>query len=149
MSAWLNWLWLDTPMFGKIRRLLADEPIKFKTWGNLPIILEKSIEYTSNECKWYRKMSACDRLDLKSLRNWMLWWQNAETWRMDGRTLWSSEVRSEKLSGDVNGGRILGAKGESAPPLSRSLATRRGSTKGWLQGCRKEFLFFQKIGGGR
>ena len=33
--------------------------------GELPIVLEESIEYTSNE--WNQKMSTCNRLDLGSL----------------------------------------------------------------------------------
>ena len=37
------------PMSGKNRRLVADEPVEFKTSRNLPIILEESIEYTSNK----------------------------------------------------------------------------------------------------
>ena len=41
--------------------------LKFKTSGDLPIVLEESIEYTSNEWKQNRKMSTCDRLDLESL----------------------------------------------------------------------------------
>ena len=35
-------------MSGENRRLVADEPVEFKTSGNLPIILEESKEYTSN-----------------------------------------------------------------------------------------------------
>ena len=44
--------------------------LKFKISGNLPIILEESIEYTSNEWKQNRKMSTCDCLDLESLASW-------------------------------------------------------------------------------
>ena len=38
--------------------------LKFYTSGELPVILEESIEYTSNE---YSKTGSCDRLDLESL----------------------------------------------------------------------------------
>ena len=41
--------------------------LKFKTSGYLPIILEESIKYTSNEWKQNRKMSTCNQLDLESL----------------------------------------------------------------------------------
>ena len=49
---------VQEPISRKNRRLVADEPVEFKTWENLPIILEESIEYTSNEWKQQnRKMS--------------------------------------------------------------------------------------------
>ena len=47
----LNWLGLETleALLGKNRQLVPDEPVKFETSVELPIILEESIEYTSNE----------------------------------------------------------------------------------------------------
>ena len=45
--------------------------LKFKTRGELPTILEESIEYyTSNELERNRKMSTRNRLDLESLGSW-------------------------------------------------------------------------------
>ena len=47
--------------------------LKFKTSGNLQIISEESIEYTSNEWKQNHKMSTCNWLGLESLRfDWLL-----------------------------------------------------------------------------
>ena len=45
--------------------------LKLENSGELPIILEESIEYTSNEWKRNRKLSTCNhRLDLESLGSW-------------------------------------------------------------------------------
>ena len=44
--------------------------LKFTTSGDLPIILEESIEYTSNEWKKHQNMPTCNRLDLESLESW-------------------------------------------------------------------------------
>ena len=38
--------------------------LSFKTSGELPIVLEESVEYVSNEWKQNQKMSTCNRLDL-------------------------------------------------------------------------------------
>ena len=57
-------------LLGKNRLSLKNNQLKFETSGELPIILEDSIEYTSNEWKQNRKMSTCDRLGLESLGSW-------------------------------------------------------------------------------
>ena len=41
--------------------------LKSETAGELPIVLEESVEYSSDEWKQNWKMSTCDRLDLESL----------------------------------------------------------------------------------
>ena len=55
-------------LLGKIRRSVTDEPVEFEKWltswnlrlqGELSIILEESVEYTSIEWKQNRKMSTC------------------------------------------------------------------------------------------
>ena len=38
-----------TTLAGENRRLVTEEPVEFETSGGLHIILEESIEYTSNE----------------------------------------------------------------------------------------------------
>ena len=61
------------PMSGENQRLVTDEQVEFEnkqlnfeTSGELPFILEESIEYTSNEGKKTRKMPTCIWLDLES-----------------------------------------------------------------------------------
>ena len=49
---------------------LRNNRLKFKTSEELPIILEESVEYASNEWKQNQKMSTCNRLDLESLGSW-------------------------------------------------------------------------------
>ena len=50
---------------------LRNNRLKFKTSGELPIVLEEYVEeYTLNEWKQHRKMSTCNRLDLESLGSW-------------------------------------------------------------------------------
>jgi hypothetical protein len=46
---------------------MRNNRLKFKTSGELLIILDDSIEYTSNEGKQNRKMPTCNQLDLESL----------------------------------------------------------------------------------
>ena len=46
---------------------LRNNQLKWETSGGLPITLEESREYASNELKQHRKMSTCKRLDLESL----------------------------------------------------------------------------------
>ena len=41
--------------------------MKFETSGELPILLEESIEHTQDALKQNRKMSTCNWLDLESL----------------------------------------------------------------------------------
>ena len=53
------------------RLSLRNNQLKLETSGELPNILEESIEEnTSNEWKQNRKMSTCNRLDLESLGSW-------------------------------------------------------------------------------
>ena len=60
-GSWLQMSWLS----------LRNNWLKFENSGELPIILEESMEYTSNELKGNRKMSTCDPLDLESLGSWL------------------------------------------------------------------------------
>ena len=73
----LAWAIVFTTLLGKNRQFVTDEPIEFKKnqlefkgSKKLPINLEDSIEYTSNEWKQNRKMSTSNRLDLESLGSW-------------------------------------------------------------------------------
>ena len=63
---------------------LRNNQLKFETSGELPIILEESIEYTSNEWKQNRKMSTCHRLDLESLGSWPTMPKNFPGIALDG-----------------------------------------------------------------
>ena len=51
----------------KNRLSLRNNRLKFETSGEIPIILEESIEYASIEWKQNRKMWTCNRLDLQTL----------------------------------------------------------------------------------
>ena len=55
---WTGWL------------ILRNNRLKFVTSGDLSIILEESMEYTSSEWKQNRMMSTCNRSDLESLGSW-------------------------------------------------------------------------------
>ena len=70
----LNWLLCPTLRPGRTggwlqmnRMSSRNNRLNFKTPGNLPIILEESMECTSNEWKQNRKMSKCNRLEIESL----------------------------------------------------------------------------------
>ena len=52
------------------RLSLRNNRLKSETIGGLPIILEESMEYISNEWKQNQKMWTCNRLDSESLRSW-------------------------------------------------------------------------------
>ena len=78
-GCWLNVIWQEPIAgLGKNRRLVIDEPVELEKWPvevqdfrKSPIILEESVEYTSNEWQQQnRKMSTCNRLDLESLGFW-------------------------------------------------------------------------------
>ena len=45
--------------------------LKLETLGELPIVLEESIEYIPHEWKQSRKMSTCHQLDLESPGSWL------------------------------------------------------------------------------
>ena len=52
------------------RLSLRNNRLRLETSGGLPIILEESIEYISNEWKQNWNMSTCHQLDLESLGSW-------------------------------------------------------------------------------
>ena len=54
----------------RTRWSLRKHRLRFETSGELPTILEESIEYASIEWKQKWKMSTCNRLNLESLGSW-------------------------------------------------------------------------------
>ena len=76
-----------------IRLSLRNNWSKFKTSWNLQIILEESIECTSDEWKQNQRMLKCNQLDLESLGSWQNMPKNFPELQMNWLSLRNKQLK--------------------------------------------------------